>query len=163
VREPQAMVVMHILDSCAVQPWLAGNNIIDVGTGAGLPGIPLAAINPERQFTLLDSNGKKTRFVTQATAELGLRNVEVVQARIQDYVPPVAFDSILCRAFTSLAEFVKVCDARLAPGGRLLAMKGRLSDDEFAEVPTGWKMDSAVLEVPGLEAERHLIILTRDN
>ncbi|MGI9308352.1 MAG: 16S rRNA (guanine(527)-N(7))-methyltransferase RsmG [Gammaproteobacteria bacterium] len=163
VREADEMVAKHILDSCAVRPSLDGREILDVGTGAGLPGIPLALLEPDRRFTLLDSNGKKTRFLTQAIAELGLTNVEVVQSRVEEFAPACSYDSILCRAFTSIEQFVLHCEKFLQPAGRLIAMKGKLPEQELLAVPSGWQIEVAEVNVPGLAAERRLIILKRDN
>lgn len=163
VRDPLEMLPRHIFDSLAVLPFVTGERIADVGTGAGLPGIPLALCFPQRQFTLLDANGKKTRFVERAVRQLHLDNVAVVQARAEDFVPEQPFDTVLCRAFTSLASFCERCAAMLAPTGRLVAMKGRFPDAEVAVLPPGWRVaESAPLSVPGLDGERHVIVLTRD-
>jgi 16S rRNA (guanine527-N7)-methyltransferase len=162
VRDPQEMVARHLLDSLTARPFLHGATVLDVGTGAGLPGMPLAIIDADRQFFLLDSGGKKTRFVRHAVGELGLRNVEVVQARVEAYVPAEPFDTIICRAFASLREFVCRCGALAASDGRLVAMKGRAPDDELANLPGGWDVAELVpLTVPGLAGERHIVVLER--
>jgi 16S rRNA (guanine527-N7)-methyltransferase len=122
IDNPEQMVVLHLLDSLSIQPYLSGHRILDVGSGAGLPGIPLALINQDKDFILLDSNGKKTRFMVQAAIELGIRNIEVVHSRAQDFQGE--FDHVVCRAFAGTDDFVKTCSHLLAPGGTLLAMKG---------------------------------------
>lgn len=160
VREPREMVVRHILDSLAAAPFLRGSRIIDVGTGAGLPGIPLALLYPDRQFTLLDSNGKKIRFVQHVTRELGLTNVFPVQARAEAYEPNHSFDTVISRAFTALADFVANSGHLVGAGGCLLAMKGKIPDAELAALPSDWRATRIeVLQVPGLDAERHAIVL----
>lgn len=160
VRRPQDMVTRHILDSLSILPWLYGQRILDVGSGAGLPGIPLAVLRPDAEFTLLDSNGKRTRFMTQAVLELGLANTRVVQARVEAYRPGAPFDSVLSRAFASLAAFLAGAGRLCAPDGCLLAMKGALPEAELLELPEGYKvMGVHVLRVPDLDAERHLVRL----
>lgn len=162
VRDPREMVARHVLDSLTARPFLRGVSVLDVGTGAGLPGIPLALTEPERQFFLLDSGGKKTRFVRHAIGELGLANIEVVQARVEAYVPAEPFDTVICRAFASLREFVDRCGALAAGDGRLIAMKGRAPDEEVANLPADWDVaELAPLTVPGLAGERHLVVLAR--
>jgi 16S rRNA (guanine527-N7)-methyltransferase len=162
IRDSQAMVTLHLLDSLAASPWLYGKNILDVGTGAGLPGIPLALVQPDVKFTLLDTNGKKVRFVKHVAGVLELENVLPVQARIEEYAPALLFDSIISRAFSSLADFIAGSAHALAPDGRLLAMKGKLPNDELAELPEGWCVSRVEeLHVPRLEAERHLLVLER--
>lgn len=160
VRDPAAMVTRHILDSLAVLPWLRGRRILDVGTGAGLPGIPLALACRERRFVLLDSNGKKTRFVTQALLALGLDNAEVVKARVEGYRAEDGFATILSRAFAGLADFVAATRHLLAPGGRWLALKGARPEAELAGLPADVRVTGVHrLNVPGLRAERHLVEL----
>ena len=162
VREPAEMVSKHVLDSLAILPFVAGPTVADVGTGAGLPGIPLAVARPDLRFTLVDSNGKKTRFVTQAVAELRLANVTVIQARAEDWTPPALFDQVVSRAFASLADFAKLAGGLAAPGGRLLAMKGTEPKDELAAIPAGFRvLQVHPLKVPGLDAERCLVELER--
>ncbi len=153
VDKPEQMVVVHLLDSLSIQSHLSGNRILDVGSGAGLPGIPLALINEDKDFILLDANGKKTRFMLQATIELGIKNVEVVQARVQDFEGQ--FDHALCRAFTSTDDFVNACSHLLAPEGSLLAMKGP-AESKVTPIP-GFRQRVHQLNVPGLSSERFLI------
>jgi 16S rRNA (guanine527-N7)-methyltransferase len=162
VRDPQEMVPRHIFDSLTASSWLQGTQILDVGTGAGLPGIPLALARPELRFTLLDTNGKKVRFVSHVAGVLGLSNALPVQARVEKYTADPLFDTIISRAFSSLADFIRGSGQLLAAGGSLLAMKGRLPEEEMANVPLGWsiaKIES--VDVPCLEAERHLIQIKR--
>lgn len=160
VRDPDAMVIRHLLDSLSILPWIEGPRVLDVGSGAGLPGIPLAVARPGLAFCLLDSNGKRTRFLTQAVAELRLTNVEVVRSRVEDYQPPSLFNSVVSRAFATLAELLASAGRLCAPTGRLLAMKGVFPDDELARLPTGYVLAGVYpLHVPNLEAERHLVHL----
>ncbi|MEE4250792.1 MAG: 16S rRNA (guanine(527)-N(7))-methyltransferase RsmG [Alcanivoracaceae bacterium] len=160
VREPAEMVVRHLLDSLSVLPHVQATEIIDVGTGPGIPGIPLAVALPSLQVTLLDSNGKKTRFARQAALELGLVNVEVVQARAEQYRN--ASPQVISRAFASLPDMLDVAGHLLAPGGRMLAMKAALTDVEMAGVQAPWQAQRIALKVPGLDERRQLIIVTRD-
>ena len=158
VRDPAEMLVKHVFDSLAVLPHVQGSPVEDVGSGAGLPGIPLALALPDTHFTLLDSNGKKTRFMIQAAAELKLSNVTVVQARAEAYMAPQAFACIVSRAFASLADFVDLAGGGLAPGGRLLAMKGAVPEEEMTAIPAGFRVLAVhALKVPGLDAERCLV------
>jgi len=157
ITRPNAMVDLHLLDSLAVYPYLSGSEVLDVGTGAGLPGIPLAIISPERRFTLLDCNAKKTRFVQQAVIELGLNNVSVVQARVEQFTARTdGYDTILTRAFASLQEIVEKTRHLLCPDACILAQKGRASDEEIKAL-TGVSAQIIALAVAGLSAERHLI------
>lgn len=158
VRDPAEMVVKHLLDSLAILPYVTRSPVQDVGAGAGLPGIPLAIALPDMRFTLLDSNGKKTRFMTQAAASLKLRNVEVVQARAEGYRPVEPFATVLSRAFASLGDFLRLAGHGCAAGGRLLAMKGAHPDDELKDLPPGFRVLGVhTLKVPGLDAERCLV------
>jgi 16S rRNA (guanine527-N7)-methyltransferase len=160
VRDPQDMVTRHLLDSLAVLPYLEGARVLDIGTGAGLPGIPLAVARPDLAFTLLDANAKKTRFVVQAVAELGLKNVEVAQARVENYRPAEKFDTLVARAFSSLADILENARHLCAPRGRFLIMKGQYPQAELAAMPAGYVLDEVVvLKVPGLDAARHLAII----
>ena len=162
VRERSQMVSRHVLDSLAVAPWLRGVRVLDVGTGAGLPGIPLAAAFPDRQFTLLDSVGKKTRFVTEAVTAMALRNVEVVQVRVEDYRAPEPFDTVITRAFAALADFLAVSAHLGGPASRWLAMKGAPSESELRELPPGFQLAAVhALKVPGLDAQRCVVEINR--
>jgi len=158
VRAPEAMVVRHLLDSLSILPWLQGPRVLDVGSGAGLPGIPLAIVRPNDRFWLLDSNGKRTRFLVQASAELRLNNVSVVRGRVEEYRPETLFNSVVSRAFATLADLVADAGRLCAPDGRLLAMKGVFPDEEMARLPAGYAVvDVYPLRVPSLDAERHLV------
>lgn len=162
VRDPEDMVVRHVLDSLTALPYLHGLCVLDVGTGAGLPGLPLAVLQPRRQFTLLDSGGKKTRFVRHAVGELSLTNVTVVQTRIEEYESADAFDTVICRAFASLGAFARDCGRLVASGGRLVALKGRFPQDELAELPADWQATEVVaVTVPGLAGQRHVVVCER--
>ena len=162
VDDPEQMISLHLLDSLAVLPFLPGGRVLDVGTGAGLPGIPLAIARPEQAFVLLDSNGKKTRFLVQASGQLGLENVEVVNQRVEQYQAHELFDVIISRAFSSLGQFLSACNHLVSPRGQFLAMKGKLPEDELHHLPDGFHLVSSVeLKVPGLDAERHLLMLRR--
>ncbi|WP_018717456.1 16S rRNA (guanine(527)-N(7))-methyltransferase RsmG [Arhodomonas aquaeolei] len=159
VREPREMVVRHLLDSLAVLPRVEGERLLDLGTGAGLPGIPLAVARPSLAVTLLDSNGKKARFLRQAVMTLGLDNCEVVHGRGEQ--AGGTFDAVTARAFTSTAAFWRLAAPRLAAGGHAYAMKGRYPADELSELAAlGVSWAVRALRVPGLDAERHLIELT---
>lgn len=157
IREPLAMVDRHLLDSLAVAPFLAGEAVLDVGTGAGLPGIPLAIALRQKRFVLLDSSAKKIRFVKQVILTLGLENVQAEAMRVEEYVPAQGFDVVLARAFAGLDVMQALTRRLLRPGGRLLALKGRLPVDEMARLQQAEMLRVHPLSVPGLEAERHLI------
>jgi 16S rRNA (guanine527-N7)-methyltransferase len=160
VRQPEQMVTRHLLDSLVIGPYIQGPRILDVGTGAGLPGIPLALAYPNCQFTLLDSNGKKIRFVTQAVAELGLVNVDVVQSRVEAYQPASRFDTVTARAYSSIEELVKQTAHLLADGGQYLIMKGAYPVAEIEAMPAGYVLEAIhQLRVPKLESERHLLVV----
>lgn len=164
VRKPEEMIPRHILDSLAVAPFVHGTRVLDVGTGAGLPGIPLAVVLPDRHFVLLDSSAKKIRFVTQAIAELGLANAQAVQSRVQDFRPVRLFDTVVSRAFASIASMVEAAAHLCSEQGRLLAMKGAYPQAELEAVPAGFKItDVQALRVPGLEdAQRHVVCIERE-
>ena len=161
VREPARMVVLHLLDSLSLLPHLAGaRTLLDVGTGAGLPGIPLAIAQPGLAVTVLDSSHKKATFLRQAKAELGLTNVEVACERVESWRPPAPFDLVVSRAFAELADFVSQAGHLVAPGGAMLAMKGVYPFEEIARVPASHRVENVVaLTVPTLEAQRHLVLL----
>jgi len=159
VRDPQDMVTRHLLDSLAIAPYLSGQRVLDIGSGPGLPGIPLAIARPDLSFTLLDANAKKTRFMTQVVGELALNNVEVVQNRVENYRPVQKFDTLVSRAFASIADMLNGAQHLCAPHGRYLAMKGAYPEAELAAVPPGFACEVVALQVPGLGAKRHLAIL----
>jgi 16S rRNA (guanine527-N7)-methyltransferase len=160
VRDPGDMVSRHLLDSLAIAPYVSGASLADLGSGAGLPGIPLALVAPERQVTLVDSNGKKARFLREAVRALKLANVRVIEGRVQDV--PGQFDCITARAFATLADMLNWAGNLLAPGGDWLAMKGRLQEEEIAALPSGYQIARVLpLQVPGSEGERHLIVVRR--
>jgi len=165
VRDPREMVGKHLLDSLAMHAFVddiaaAGGSLADLGTGAGLPGIPLAIAKPGLRVVLVESNGKKVRFMREAVRKLGLANVEVVESRIEAYDAPGRFDAITARALATLPLIVALGGHLLRPGGVLLAMKGVLPDEEIAALPPGWHVRTAhVLAVPGLDAERHLVVV----
>ena len=158
VREPAEMVPRHLLDSLAIRPWVRGRRLLDVGTGPGLPGIPLAIADPALQVVLLDANGKKVRFCRQAALELGLRNVEVVQARVEAYAPAEPFDTLTARAVADLPSLVAAVGHLLGPRTTLLAMKGALPAAEVDLLrQQGLAVAAHRLAVPGVGGERHLI------
>lgn len=161
VREPAEMVVRHILDSLAILPWVPGGSLLDVGAGAGLPGIPLAIANPGLDVTLVDSAGKKVRFMNHARRELGLENVHPAHSRIEDFSSLEPFDGIVSRAFTRLSDFAAAVRHLAGGNTRLLAMKGRYPEQEAAELP-GWARVRSIekLFVPGLHEHRHLVIMS---
>jgi 16S rRNA (guanine527-N7)-methyltransferase len=159
VRDPADMVTRHLLDSLAVAPFARGR-VLDVGSGAGLPGIPLAIAAPALHVTLLDSNGKKTRFLRHVQRTLALGNVEVVEARAEHHVPQAPFDTIISRAFGSLADFLQATAHLGAPGGVWVAMKGKLDPREAAAIPARFETrETRRLSVPGLAEERHALVL----
>lgn len=164
VRDPDEMVSRHLLDSLSVQPFVfdAGDNWLDVGSGGGMPGIPLAILFPERRFTLLDSNGKKTRFLTQVKLELKLANLEVIHSRVEAFTPQQPFSGIVSRAFSSLEDFSS-WTRHLGDGqSQWLAMKGVHPDDELQALPADFRLAAThVLKVPGCQGQRHLLILRR--
>ncbi|SDA14137.1 16S rRNA m(7)G-527 methyltransferase [Nitrosospira sp. Nsp18] len=163
VREPEAMLVRHLLDSLAILPHVAGPRIADVGSGAGLPGIPLALARPEWRVTLVETNHKKTAFLQQARIELDLKNVEVMTERVENFHPVDGFDVVISRAFSDLADFAGLAGHLCAPGnggGRLVAMKGVYPHEELAQLPARFMVEKILpVTVPGLEAERHLVLI----
>lgn len=164
VRDPEQMVARHVLDSLSVVRFLHGRRVLDIGTGAGLPGIPLALACPALQFVLLDSNSKKTRFVTQAIAELGLENASVVQERAEKFSTAEKFDTLISRALGGIADMLTSAAHLAAPAGRFLAMKGVYPEEELAALPAGFKVLAVeALTVPGLDAQRHLVIIAADD
>ena len=164
IRDRPSQLTKHLLDSLTVLPYLQGERIADVGSGAGFPGIPLAIVAPHRHFSLIESTGKKCRFLEHVRDTLELKNVEVVQSRAESYKPEVRFDTVLARAVGPVADLVKVAGPLVVGGGRLLAMKGRYPQDELAAKLNGWKVASVhPLTVPGLGEERHLVELVRSH
>jgi 16S rRNA (guanine527-N7)-methyltransferase len=161
IRDPENMVSKHLLDSLSVLPFLKGFRIVDVGTGAGLPGIPLALACPERHFVLLDSHAKKTRFVTHAAAALGLRNVEVMQSRAEHYRPAELFATVISRAFASLGEFMQLAGHLGAPEAGFLAMKGQLPADELQALQPGFRARVHPVTLTGLKAMRCVVEITK--
>jgi 16S rRNA (guanine527-N7)-methyltransferase len=168
VREESKMVSHHVLDSLTVLPQLESHmkrgRLLDVGSGGGLPGIPLAIARAEMPVTLLDSNQKKSAFLKQAVIELQLPNVVVVNQRVEDYAPAQLFATIISRAFADLGEFVTAAKHLLAPGGLFAAMKGLHPHEEIAQLPAGFRLQHTVrLTVPGVIAERHLLLIGADS
>ncbi len=160
IREPERMVTHHVLDSLAILPHVRGTRALDVGSGAGLPGIPLAIARPELAVTLLDANHKKAAFLQQVVAELALANAAVASARVESCPTDARFDTIVSRAFADLGEFVAASARLLAPGGVIAAMKGVHPRDEIARLPAGFRVREIVqLAVPLLDAERHLVLV----
>lgn len=163
IREPERMVTHHALDSLAVVPHLPareGIAVLDVGSGGGLPGIPIAIARPDAHVVLVDSASKKAAFLAQAAIELPLPNVEAVASRVEDYASARTFDVVISRAFSDLATFARLAKPHLAEGGVILAMKGVHPDEELAELPDGIEVAAAPrLDVPGLDGTRHLIVM----
>lgn len=162
VRDPHDMVARHLLDSLAIAPYVGTGTLVDIGSGAGLPGIPLALADPLLRVTLVESNGKKARFLRTVQRQLELDNVHVLEARAEAVDAAGAFDCLTARALGTLAELVRVGGHLLAPGGRLLAMKGQIPADEIAALPSGWGVSEIhTLQVPGVDGQRHLLIVRR--
>jgi 16S rRNA (guanine527-N7)-methyltransferase len=161
IRKKEEMARLHILDSLAICPHLHGKRLIDIGTGAGLPGIPLAIYRPEMEFVLLDSNAKKTRFVQQAILELKLKNVSVLQSRVEDYQPLQGFDTVVSRAFASISDILKLTAHLLNEDGWLLAMKGQPPAEELAELTQPYRVVPLVL--PQIAAERCLVCISANS
>ena len=162
IRDPVEAVDKHVLDSLSIQRYLHGRTAADVGTGAGFPGLPLAIVNPERQFTLIEATAKKARFVEHVVTRLALSNVSVANVRSEKYRPPARFPCVIARALGKLSEIVRVAGHLCAPRGRLLAMKGKTPRAEIDDLPSDWRVVALhQLRVPGLDAERHLVELER--
>ncbi|MDB3926475.1 16S rRNA (guanine(527)-N(7))-methyltransferase RsmG [Porticoccaceae bacterium] len=159
IRDPLQMVRFHLLDSLAIHPYVQGlKSIIDVGTGPGLPGIPLAILNPEINFTLLDSNGKKTRFLFQAINELKLTNASEINHRVEAYQPNQLFDAVISRAFSSISDMLNQCDHLVSDQGCFLAMKGKKPDSELSQMSKAYKViEVSEVNVPLIDSERHLV------
>lgn len=162
VRDPEEMLVKHIMDSLVVAPFITGNRIIDVGTGPGLPGIPLAIALPDKQFALLDSLGKRIRFLNHVKMQLKLKNFDAIQSRVEDHQPETGYDAVLSRAFASMTDMVNWCKHLPGSNGQFLAMKGALVQEEIAALPNFVKVvGSHPLQVPTLNAERYLVVLEK--
>ncbi len=165
IRDIRQMLARHLLDSLSVVPWFQQASyplarVIDVGTGGGLPGIPLAIMFPDTQFTLLDSNGKKTRFLFQVKTKLGLANVTVENRRVEQFQPEQAFNAVISRAFASLQDMTQGCGHLLAPGGIFLAMKGLFPQEELSAIESSVRLvETHRLQVAETEGERHLLVL----
>lgn len=160
VRDPKEMLVKHILDSLVVSPYLQGERFIDVGTGPGLPGLPLAIANPDKHFVLLDSLGKRISFIRNAVRELGLKNVEPVLSRVEDFIPDQQFDGVLSRAFASLKDMTDWCSHLPKESGYFYALKGLYQKEEVEALDKKYQIQQVIeLQVPELIGERHLIIL----
>jgi 16S rRNA (guanine527-N7)-methyltransferase len=161
IRDRLGMLRKHVLDSLSLEPYLRGDRVADVGTGAGFPGLPLAIVNPRRRFTLIEATGKKARFAERTAQQLGCDNVQVVHARAESYRPFELFDTVTARALSSLADFAAYAGHLCAPGGRLLAMKGKRPDEEISALPKSFRVVAVHrLKVPGLDDERHLVELS---
>ncbi|QNN47947.1 16S rRNA (guanine(527)-N(7))-methyltransferase RsmG [Thermomonas brevis] len=163
IRDPREMLVKHLLDSLAMQPFVRDiKTLADLGTGPGLPGIPLAIATPGLQVTLVESNGKKARFLREAVRQLKLPNAQVAESRIEAFQPDATFDAITARALATLPLILELGGHLPGPDGKLLAMKGVVPEDEIAALPPGWRVSSLhPLRVPGLPAERHLVEIVR--
>jgi 16S rRNA (guanine527-N7)-methyltransferase len=162
VRDPMAMVTQHLLDSLAVAHLIRGDHLADIGSGAGLPGIPLAILAPERQVMLIDANGKKTRFLREAVRSLRLTNVRIEATRVEK--ANGEYDTVTARAFAAIADMLRVAGHLLTPDGVLIALKGQLHTDEILDLPDGFIVsDVQALRVPGLAAARHAVIIRRSH
>jgi 16S rRNA (guanine527-N7)-methyltransferase len=160
IRDEAKLVSHHVLDSLAVASHLPDGNVVDVGSGAGLPGIPIAISCPGREVTLLDSNHKKTAFLKQAITELGLVTARVLTERVEAYRPADPYKTVISRAFSDLADFIKLAGHLCASDGVMIAMKGLHPHEEIAQLPSTWKVEKVVrLEIPQLEASRHLVFM----
>ena len=159
---PEGILTLHMLDSLSIAAHLGdARRIIDVGTGGGFPGVPLAVAFPQREFTLIDGTQKKIRFVAESVATLDIRNVQAVAERAESFQGKKNFDVVIARAVGALVDLLHNADKLLAPHGRLLAMKGRSPEDEIKTLPRGWRAEVSRLRVPGLDAERHLVVISR--
>ena len=162
VRDPEEMLIKHVLDSLVVAPFMIGQHFIDVGTGPGLPGVLLAIYYPEKQFTLLDSLGKRIRFLNQVKMQLQLQNIHPLQSRVEDHQPLQGYDGVISRAFASLNDMLNWCRHLPTPDGRFFAMKGAAVQEEIAALPDFVKVDAIhPLQVPQLDAQRHLVVLRK--
>ncbi|MFT4994458.1 MAG: 16S rRNA (guanine527-N7)-methyltransferase [Paraglaciecola sp.] len=163
VRDPKDMVLKHLVDSVVIAPHITGQVYIDVGTGPGLPGIPLAILHPDKTFILLDSLGKRVRFMKQVAYELKIANIQAVQSRVEDYQTTLAIDGVLSRAFASLKDMLHWCEHLVDSSGTFLALKGQLPEEEIRQLPAGYNLvDVIKLQVPDLEGDRHLIKIQKN-
>jgi 16S rRNA (guanine527-N7)-methyltransferase len=161
IRDRLGMLRKHVLDSLSLQPYLRGLRVADIGTGAGFPGLPLAVVNPQRRFTLVEATGKKARFAEQTSQRVRIDNVQIVHARAENYRPFELFDTVVARALSSLADFAAYAGHLCAPDGRLLAMKGKRPEEEISALPKSFRVLAVHrLKVPGLDDERHLVELS---
>ncbi len=162
VRDPRDMLVKHILDSIVVAPYITGSRVIDVGTGPGFPGLPLAIMLPGVEFTLLDSLGKRIRFIKQAIFELGITNVTAVQSRVESHQPELPYHQVLSRAFASLHDMLSWCNHLVDKEGQFLALKGQIEEQELKQIPNDFIIkDTDELKVPNLEGTRHLVTVIK--
>ncbi|NIL93958.1 MAG: 16S rRNA (guanine(527)-N(7))-methyltransferase RsmG [Woeseiaceae bacterium] len=162
VRDRQEMITAHLEDSLSAWPLLRGKRVLDVGTGAGFPGLPLAIVDPEREFHLIDSNNKKIQFVQHMIRLLGLDNVTAVKARAEDYAPGHRFDTVIARALASLPKLLEIAGHHVREGGVFIALKGRYPEEELEQVPDTWRCNVRELKVPGLEeGSRHAVLMER--
>ncbi|PCH62515.1 MAG: 16S rRNA (guanine(527)-N(7))-methyltransferase RsmG [SAR86 cluster bacterium] len=162
VKDIQEMVSRHLLDSLAVSPYLEGHTIIDVGSGAGLPGIPLGIIHPDKEFTLIDSNGKKTRFLFQAKLELGLGNITIANERIENFKTEQQVDIVMCRAFSSLSDVLAKSQQIFSQKTKLLALKGNYPQEEIENLSAAYQLVSVIkIDLPGANTQRHLVEVIR--
>jgi 16S rRNA (guanine527-N7)-methyltransferase len=162
ITDPEQMITHHLLDSLAISPDLTGTRVADVGTGAGFPGLPLAVANPQRHFTLIDSNAKKLRFVSHAAGLLAVSNVTTLHARAESLRPEAPFETVTARALAPLPKLLEAVAPLCGPHTRVLAMKGRWPEDELAQLPAAWRLASSrILTIPGLDAARCLLVLSR--
>ncbi|MCG9965951.1 16S rRNA (guanine(527)-N(7))-methyltransferase RsmG [Shewanella cutis] len=163
VRDPEIMLVRHIMDSLVVSIHLQGDRFIDVGTGPGLPAIPLAIMNPDKTFVLLDSLGKRIRFQKQVAFELGIHNISSIESRVEAYQPEQKFDGVLSRAFASIHDMLTWCHHLPAEHGQFYALKGQLSDEEMQQIPAGFVVTETIeLKVPKLDEQRHLLKIIKE-
>ncbi|MEL7536969.1 MAG: 16S rRNA (guanine(527)-N(7))-methyltransferase RsmG [Pseudomonadota bacterium] len=161
IREPAAIIERHLFDSLTLSSRIHGARVLDIGTGGGFPGLPLAIVRPDVEFVLLDAVAKKIRFVTQMAAELGLDNVTGLHARLPEYRSDRLFSTVTARAYATLDGIVSDCEHLLADGGRILAMKGRSPEDELAALDETWQTTVVALEVPELDEQRHVVVLEK--
>jgi 16S rRNA (guanine527-N7)-methyltransferase len=163
VRDPQDMVLKHLLDSIVIAPYITEKTYIDVGTGPGLPGIPLAIIHPDKTFILLDSLGKRVRFMKQVAHELKINNIQPIQSRVEDYVSTLPIDGVLSRAFASLRDMLHWCQHLVDSSGNFMALKGQIPQQEIDDLPAGFILKDVIkLTVPGVEGDRHLIKIQKE-